>query len=270
MKSVPNLVSYIHKFSGNFSQLLAIYFELFSFRSVFNLENPLPRGAHMSASFTHCVLAHTSEPFSHPETMQRCGKTTRRCGLILPFRTSFARPSGHSPDCHGCPEPSATVPFQRCQAEHIVFASPVGSCCSAIAGCSWARPLHHRRYFLPCGELSTVATFWVDAELHRLCSLPLNRATARGRRHRQHHRRASAAPSSFLGAAFGRSSSPSPLCLSPPKVLPCRQAPSRHGVGRWAMASVLSSEEMISGFVLVHHLTLKIHRQWIIAPKNIK
>jgi hypothetical protein len=41
----------------------------------------------------------------------------------------------------------------------------------------------------------------------------------------------SAAPSSFLGAAFSRSSSPSPLCLSPTKAPPCRQAPSSHGVG---------------------------------------
>jgi hypothetical protein len=158
MKSVPNLISYIHKVSGNFSQLLAICFELFSFRSVFNLENPLPHGAHLSASFSHCVHAHMSEPFSDLETMHRCGKTTRRCGLILPFRTSFARPSGHSPDCQGCspppttvrqsivrelyltaaakPEPSAAVPFRRCQAEHNVFASPVGCCRSAIAGCS--------------------------------------------------------------------------------------------------------------------------------------
>jgi hypothetical protein len=36
------------------------------------------------------------------------------------------------------------------------------------------------------------------------------------------------------------------------------------------MASVLlSEEETISGFVLVHRPTLKIHSQVIIAPKNI-
>jgi hypothetical protein len=32
MKSVPNLIFYLHKFFGNFSQFLAICFELFSFR----------------------------------------------------------------------------------------------------------------------------------------------------------------------------------------------------------------------------------------------
>jgi hypothetical protein len=171
MKSVLNLICYIHKFSANFYQLLAICFELFLFRTVFNLENLLPRAAHLSASFSHCVQAHTSETFSHLETMQKCGKTTRRCGLILPFRTSFARPSGHSPDSQGClpppttvrqsivrelyltapakSEPSAAVPFRRCQAEHNVFTSSVGCCRSAIAGCSWAQPLHHRRYFFP-------------------------------------------------------------------------------------------------------------------------
>jgi hypothetical protein len=48
----------------------------------------------------------------------------------------------------------------------------------------------------------------------------------------------SAAPSSFLGAASHRSSSLSPLCLSPTGAPPCRQAPSSHGVGRPAMGTV--------------------------------
>jgi hypothetical protein len=38
MKSVPNLIFYLHKFFGNFSQFLAICFELFSFRVNFNSE----------------------------------------------------------------------------------------------------------------------------------------------------------------------------------------------------------------------------------------
>jgi hypothetical protein len=38
MKSVPNLISYRHKFLCNFPQLLAICFELFLFRIVFNSE----------------------------------------------------------------------------------------------------------------------------------------------------------------------------------------------------------------------------------------
>jgi hypothetical protein len=39
MKTVPNWISYLLEFSGNFSQLLANCFELFLFRSVFNSEN---------------------------------------------------------------------------------------------------------------------------------------------------------------------------------------------------------------------------------------
>jgi hypothetical protein len=39
MKSVPNLISYLHKFFWNFSQFLPIYFELFSSSVIFNSEN---------------------------------------------------------------------------------------------------------------------------------------------------------------------------------------------------------------------------------------
>jgi hypothetical protein len=38
MKSVPNLISYHHEFLQNFSQSLAICFELFSFGEIFNLK----------------------------------------------------------------------------------------------------------------------------------------------------------------------------------------------------------------------------------------
>jgi hypothetical protein len=59
MKSVPNLISYLHKFCWNFSQFLAIYFELFSSRGNFNTEiadmmgppvsRRFPRRAHLLA-----------------------------------------------------------------------------------------------------------------------------------------------------------------------------------------------------------------------------
>jgi hypothetical protein len=39
MKSIPNLISYLHEFFWIFSQFLANYFELFSFGVIFNLEN---------------------------------------------------------------------------------------------------------------------------------------------------------------------------------------------------------------------------------------
>jgi hypothetical protein len=38
MKSVPNSISNLHDFFWNFSHFLAIYFDLFSFRGVFNTE----------------------------------------------------------------------------------------------------------------------------------------------------------------------------------------------------------------------------------------
>jgi hypothetical protein len=38
MKSVPNLISYLHEIFKNFSQSLAICFELFSFEMIFNSE----------------------------------------------------------------------------------------------------------------------------------------------------------------------------------------------------------------------------------------
>jgi hypothetical protein len=55
MKSVPNSISYLHIFSRNFSQLLAICFELFSSRSVFNSENADARGALVIVNVVQCL-----------------------------------------------------------------------------------------------------------------------------------------------------------------------------------------------------------------------
>jgi hypothetical protein len=59
MKSVTNLISYLHEFFWNCSQFLAIYFELFSSRAIFNSEiadewvppvrRRAPRRAHLAA-----------------------------------------------------------------------------------------------------------------------------------------------------------------------------------------------------------------------------
>jgi hypothetical protein len=79
MKSVPNLISYLHKFFWNFSQFLAIYFELFSSGGKFKFRNrwhegptcqpplpalgppvsvPSPRGCHAPAPRrTHALKA---------------------------------------------------------------------------------------------------------------------------------------------------------------------------------------------------------------------
>jgi hypothetical protein len=73
MKSVPNLISYMHKFSWNCSQLLAICFELFSFGSVFNLENLLPWGPPVGLIFSLCAGPHVRTllpPGDHAEVRQ--------------------------------------------------------------------------------------------------------------------------------------------------------------------------------------------------------
>jgi hypothetical protein len=67
MKSVPNLISYLHEVFQNFSQSLAICFELFSFGVIFNLEitderappvrRHAPRRAHAAAR--RCRMAAT-------------------------------------------------------------------------------------------------------------------------------------------------------------------------------------------------------------------
>jgi hypothetical protein len=66
-KSVPNLISYLHEFFLNFSQSLAIYFELFSFGEIVYLEiaderaspvrRRVPRRAHVAAR--RCRVAAT-------------------------------------------------------------------------------------------------------------------------------------------------------------------------------------------------------------------
>jgi hypothetical protein len=56
MKSVPNLISYHHEFFWNFSQFLAIYFELFSSGSKFNSENTDEWGPPVSRRFPRRVL----------------------------------------------------------------------------------------------------------------------------------------------------------------------------------------------------------------------
>jgi hypothetical protein len=53
MKSVPNLVSYLHNLFWNFSQFLAIYFELFSSEVIFNTENADEWRPPVSRRFLH-------------------------------------------------------------------------------------------------------------------------------------------------------------------------------------------------------------------------
>jgi hypothetical protein len=59
MKSVPNFISYLQEFFWNFSQFLAIYFELFSYGSKFNSENTDEWGLPVSRRFPRraCLAA---------------------------------------------------------------------------------------------------------------------------------------------------------------------------------------------------------------------
>jgi hypothetical protein len=65
VKSVPNFISYLHEFLQNFSQSLAICFELFSFRE-FVYSKIADSGPHLSAAARraravarHCHMAAT-------------------------------------------------------------------------------------------------------------------------------------------------------------------------------------------------------------------
>jgi hypothetical protein len=64
MKSVPNLISYLHEFFQNFSQSLAICFELFSFGVIFISEITDERAPPVRRRAPH--RAHTTErPRAH-------------------------------------------------------------------------------------------------------------------------------------------------------------------------------------------------------------
>jgi hypothetical protein len=88
MKSVPNLISYLQEFSWNFSQLLAICFELFSFGSIFNSKNhcrgvpPVslslsPRRARLSACRFRVAITRPCP--RHEGAGRQCRGLSRRC-----------------------------------------------------------------------------------------------------------------------------------------------------------------------------------------------
>jgi hypothetical protein len=85
MKSVTNLISYLHKFFWNFSQLLAIYFELFSSGSKFYFGKTLTCGAQRSVAVS---------PRAMPWLVAMGGAVrTRACGIkSSPDRAAFRQP----------------------------------------------------------------------------------------------------------------------------------------------------------------------------------
>jgi hypothetical protein len=73
MKSVSNLISYLHEFFQNFSQSLAIYFELFSFGVIFNSE-----------------IADKRAPPVRRRVPHRARAAARRCRVAATRRTDTA------------------------------------------------------------------------------------------------------------------------------------------------------------------------------------
>jgi hypothetical protein len=136
MKSVPNLISYLHKFSWNFSQFLAICFELLSFGSVFILEiadawdppvslplsalgppvsAPTPRGCHAHAP--RCALKALSGP--------RVSVPTAICvptALPMPPRLTRHRPDRACPPRQPGRSPRLTRHRPRVRACHAAVA----------------------------------------------------------------------------------------------------------------------------------------------------
>jgi hypothetical protein len=95
MKSVSNLISYLHEFFWNFSQFLAIYFELFSSGSKFNSEIADMRGPPISRRFPR--RARLSARCSHVTATCPCrtAPLTRLKGTV---RTARRHPDSR-PDC---------------------------------------------------------------------------------------------------------------------------------------------------------------------------
>jgi hypothetical protein len=104
-KSVPNLISYLHNFFWNFSQFLAIYFELFSSGVIFNSENDdewvppdrrrAPRRARLAAR--RCRVAATCRAARAPASQQPSRPSPVVRAVALPHsRRPSARLAPHA------------------------------------------------------------------------------------------------------------------------------------------------------------------------------
>jgi hypothetical protein len=97
MKSVPNFISYLHEFSWNFSQLLPISFELFSFVSIFNSELNLPWGPTCQLLSLHIRPAHQSTVSTW--------RAMRRAGLPSHDSVATRAPLSEAPEVVASPKP---------------------------------------------------------------------------------------------------------------------------------------------------------------------
>jgi hypothetical protein len=114
MKSVPNLISYLHEFFWNFSQFLAIYFELFPSESKFNSEDAdewgppvsrrFPRRARLSARHHHVAATHP-----------RHSRAVRALwGPRAGVPTAASRQRCRRPPCHARRRPPLSTPDRAC------------------------------------------------------------------------------------------------------------------------------------------------------------
>jgi hypothetical protein len=95
MKSLPNLISYLHKFFWNFSQFLAIYFERFLSRVIL-IQKTLMSGSHLSDAIVRAGPAWqraiaTWLPRAAPRLRIKCavGTARRRPDSTAPFRPAI-------------------------------------------------------------------------------------------------------------------------------------------------------------------------------------
>jgi hypothetical protein len=107
MKSVPNLISYLHEFYWNFSQFIAIYFELLSSGVNFYFKKSLTRGTHLSASLSPCRAR------SSACNLRVAATRTRPCRAIKALPTAWSEP----------PHPDSAV-RRRCRAADAALATP--------------------------------------------------------------------------------------------------------------------------------------------------
>jgi hypothetical protein len=154
IKSVPNLISYLQEFFWNFSQFLAIYFELFSSRSKFNSEiadmrgppvsRRFPRRAYLSA---RCCRMAVTRPCRATLLARLKGAvgTTRRASR-QPSQPSLAPPARQPrPSHHRPPHASPLVLSPRQRASR----PPRSEAADARVRRRAASPLTHRRRAAP-------------------------------------------------------------------------------------------------------------------------
>jgi hypothetical protein len=137
MKSVPNLISYLHKFFWNFSQFLAIYFELFLSRSKFNSEIADMRGPPVSRRFPR-----RRPPISAP-SLRGCHAPAPRTRTLPRHAIKASADSAVLTASLRCPSravasphlasraPVPTVPSPMSEADHVVVRAHHHRCLAA-------------------------------------------------------------------------------------------------------------------------------------------